>query len=591
MAISVDFQAFVDEVIEKNDIVDIVSQYTKLKRVGNRYQGLCPLHHDKNTPSFSVSADKQLFHCFGCGAGGTVIQFVMAKENLDYTDALNLLAERARVPIPDRRTPSERDAQLKLQEKKEKIYKMNSLAGKFFYDNLLNPKYKFALDYFRNRQLTDDTIRHFGLGYAPDSWTSLIDHLKSEGYTENEIFEAGLSVKRDNGTYFDKFRDRVMFPIIDLRGNVVAFGGRILTDKENSPKYLNSPDTPVYNKSQTLFAMNFAKNSSTNGILLMEGYMDVISLHQAGFTNAVASCGTAFTEQQARVIKKYTDKVILCYDSDEAGQKATYRAADILKTAEIKAKVLTITSGKDPDDFIKKEGKDRFQNLIDNSENITSYKIRKLRENYNLDNPDDKVEFVEKAAQIFSEMKNSVEQEIFVKKIAEEFSISPDSIFAQIRNLEYKTKTKENSRLISNQQREINTKNQHITNPEKLKVFNAEKLLLNLLCDKVVFDRVSPTLNPEDFSTDLHRNLAEIIYSTHKKGEKINPTAIVSSFSPELMGRVSEILADDKNVDDRLRAAAMPYKIIKESLNSKTISDKSDESMLEYFKKLKEEKQ
>ncbi|MBO5506101.1 MAG: DNA primase, partial [Clostridia bacterium] len=397
MAISVDFQAFVDEVIEKNDIVDIVSQYTKLKRVGNRYQGLCPLHHDKNTPSFSVSADKQLFHCFGCGAGGTVIQFVMAKENLDYTDALNLLAERARVPIPDRRTPSERDAQLKLQEKKEKIYKMNSLAGKFFYDNLLNSKYKFALDYFRNRQLTDDTIRHFGLGYAPDSWTSLIDHLKSEGYTENEIFEAGLSVKRDNGTYFDKFRDRVMFPIIDLRGNVVAFGGRILTDKENSPKYLNSPDTPVYNKSQTLFAMNFAKNSSTNGILLMEGYMDVISLHQAGFTNAVASCGTAFTEQQARVIKKYTDKVILCYDSDEAGQKATYRAADILKTAEIKAKVLTITSGKDPDDFIKKEGKDRFQNLIDNSENITSYKIRKLRENYNLDNPDDKVEFVEKA--------------------------------------------------------------------------------------------------------------------------------------------------------------------------------------------------
>jgi len=591
MAISVDFQAFVDEVIEKNDIVDIVSQYTKLKRVGNRYQGLCPLHHDKNTPSFSVSADKQLFHCFGCGAGGTVIQFVMAKENLDYTDALNTLAERARVPIPDRRTPSERDAQLKLQEKKEKIYKMNSLAGKFFYDNLLNSKYKFALDYFRNRQLTDDTIRHFGLGYAPDSWTSLIDHLKSEGYTENEIFEAGLSVKRDNGTYFDKFRDRVMFPIIDLRGNVVAFGGRILTDKENSPKYLNSPDTPVYNKSQTLFAMSFAKNSSTNGILLMEGYMDVISLHQAGFTNAVASCGTAFTEQQARVIKKYTDKVILCYDSDEAGQKATYRAADILKTAEIKAKVLTLTSCKDPDDFIKKEGKDRFQNLIDNSENITSYKIRKLRENYNLNNPDDKVEFVEKAAQIFSEMKNSVEQEIFVKKIAEEFSISPDSIFAQIRNLEYKTKTKENSRLISNQQREINTRNQHITNPEKLKVFNAEKLLLNLLCDKVVFDRVSPTLNPEDFSTDLHKNLAEIIYNTHKNGEKVNPTSIVSSFSPELMGRVSEILADDKNVDDRLRAAAMPYKIIKESLNSKTISDKSDESMLEYFKKLKEEKQ
>ncbi|MBQ7096463.1 MAG: DNA primase, partial [Clostridia bacterium] len=258
---SVDFQDFVDEVLEKNDIVDLISRYVSLKRVGNRFQALCPLHNDKKTPSFSVSPDKQLFHCFGCGAGGTAIHFIMQKENLDFMEAVKFLAERAGVPIPDYRTAAERNRAAQLHEKKKRMYEMNAEAGRFFYAQLNEPKNKAALDYLQGRKLLDATIRRFGLGYAPDSWSALIDYMKEKGYTEEELCEAGLAVKRDNGTVFDKFRDRVMFPILDLRGNVIAFGGRILTDKENAPKYLNSPETLVFKKKDNLFAMNIAKNT------------------------------------------------------------------------------------------------------------------------------------------------------------------------------------------------------------------------------------------------------------------------------------------------------------------------------------------
>ena len=307
MAISSDFQSFIDEVIEKNDIVEIVSEYTKLKRVGSRFQALCPLHNDRKSPSFSVSADKQLFHCFGCGAGGTVINFIMAKENLDFMEAVKLLADRARIPMPDTRSAAQRNEMAKVHDRKQRMYKMNSDAGKFFYSCLNNPKYAYAMEYFKKRNISMQTINSFGLGYAPDSWNMLLNHLKGLGYTESEIAECGLCVKRESdGSCFDKFRDRVMFPIIDLRGNVIGFGGRIINDKNpDAAKYLNSPETLIFKKKENLFAMNFAKNSKEDKLLIMEGYMDVISLHQKGFTNAVASLGTAFTPEQAQIIKRY----------------------------------------------------------------------------------------------------------------------------------------------------------------------------------------------------------------------------------------------------------------------------------------------
>ena len=371
---SVDFQDFIDEVVQKNDIVDLISRYVTLKRVGNRFQALCPLHNDKKTPSFSVSPDKQLFHCFGCGAGGTVINFIMAKENLDFMEA------------------AEKNRAAQIHEKKKRMYEMNAEAARFFFNQLIAPENKHALDYLKDRKLLNSTIKSFGLGYAPDSWSALIDFMKTKGYTDEELVEVGLAVKRDNGTYFDKFRDRVMFPIVDLRGNVIGFGGRILRDKENAPKYLNSPETLIFQKKENLFAMNRAKNTKSGQILAMEGYMDVISLHQNGFDNVVASLGTAFTPQQAELIKRYTDKVVLCYDADEAGQKATDRAGEILREADIKTKVLKITDGKDPDEYIKAKGAGMFQLLVENAESFIEYKVHGIEKKFNLEDPVAKIE-------------------------------------------------------------------------------------------------------------------------------------------------------------------------------------------------------
>lgn len=561
---SVDFQDFIDEVIQKNDIVDLISRYVTLKRVGNRFQALCPLHNDKKTPSFSVSPDKQLFHCFGCGAGGTVIHFIMAKENLDFMEAVKLLAERAGVPVPDQRSAAEKNRAAQIHEKKKRMYAMNAEAARFFFNNLIAPENKKALDYLKNRKLSNATIKNFGLGYAPDSWSTLIDYMKEKGYSEEELAEAGLAVKRENGTFFDKFRDRVMFPIIDLRGNVIAFGGRILSDKENAPKYLNSPETLVFKKKENLFAMNIAKNSKEGQFLLMEGYMDVISLHQNGFDNAVASLGTAFTPQQADLLKRYADKAVLCYDSDEAGQKATQRAGEILREAEIKTKVLKLNEGKDPDEYIKLKGPEMFRFSLDNAESFIEYKIHSIEKKYNLEDTVEKIEFIEQIAKVFANIKNDVEREVYIKKIARETDVSPDNINVRVREIARKSQKIEASRELSREKRQFEERTGGRSDLEKMKLYNAEKLLLNLICEKDVFKAVGNQLSPADFSEGLHRRLAEIIFETLGKGEKINPAAVISLFESSELGLVSEILSDDKNVDNRLEAVKMPLRIVLE---------------------------
>lgn len=559
-----DFDGFIDEIIEKNDIVDVVSRYTTLKRVGNRFQALCPLHNDKKTPSFSVSPDKQLFHCFGCGAGGTVIHFIMAKENLDFMEAVKLLADRAGIPVPDRRSQAERARAAELYEKKKRMYEMNSEAGRFFYRNLISPEHKYALEYLRKRQLSNATIKSFGLGYAPNSWTSLIDYMNEKGYTAAELEEAGLAIKRENGTYFDKFRDRVMFPIMDIRGNVIGFGGRIITDRDDAPKYLNSPETLVFKKKENLFAMNIAKNNKQGQFLIMEGYMDVISLHQNGFSNAVASLGTAFTPQQAEIIKKYADKAVLCYDSDEAGQKAADRAGEILKDAGIRARVLTVTDGKDPDEYIKNKGAGMFQLLIDNAESFIEYKIGKIEKKYNLEDTVEKIEFIEQIAKILANIKKTVEREVYIKKIAKKTDISADSIAAQVENLARRNQMRESAKEMREEKRDFEARTGGRRDLGKMRLYNAEKLMLNLLCEKEVFQLVKNELTANDFSEGLHRRLAEIIFEMQQKGEKVNPLAVISKFGEEDIGRVSEILSDDKNVDNKKIAAQMPLKIIKQ---------------------------
>lgn len=565
VASSSEFQDFVDEVIERNDIVEVVSEYTTLKRVGNRYQALCPLHNDKKTPSFSVSPDKQLFHCFGCGAGGTVIHFIMQKENLDFMDALRTLADRARIPFPEKRSGFERTGQSENNNKRRTIYEMNKKAALFFHHNLKLSENKAALEYLNRRNVSAGTIKSFGMGFASYKRDSLINHLKSLGYKDEEICEAGLSVKRDGEGYYDKFRDRLIFPIIDVRGNVIAFGGRIITDNKNAPKYLNSPDTPAYKKSEHLFAMNIAKNFCSGGILLMEGYMDVVSLHQHGFRNAVASLGTALTERQARLIKRYTKRVVLCYDSDEAGRKAAIRAGDILYSIGVKVSVLAVNNGKDPDEFINKRGAEAFKMLIDEAKGLIEYKISEIEREYNLENPEQKLEFIERAAEIFALVDNEVERELYIKRFAVRFDITVGSVMSLAENTRRKQMKISSEREKRSERISYERRTGGRRDLEYMKVFNAEKLLLSLMCDKNAFMAIKNEISPKDFSDELHISLAEKIYNNYKENGLINISDILSKFNEkDEIGRISEILSDDKNVEDKRMAVKRPLEIIKQ---------------------------
>ena len=418
--------------------------------------------------------------------------------------------------------------------------------------------------------------------------------MAAKGYTAQELEETGLAVKRDNGTYFDKFRDRVMFPIIDIRGNVIGFGGRIMKDKDNAPKYLNSPETLIFKKKENLFAMNRAKNSKDGKFLLMEGYMDVISLHQSGFDNAVASLGTAFTPQQAEILKKYADKAVLCYDSDEAGQKATDRAGEILREAGIKGKVLTINSGKDPDEYINSKGAEMFRVLIDNAESFIEYKIHKIEGQYNLDDTVEKIEFIEQIAKVLAGIANRVEREVYIKQISRRTDISVDSITAQVDSSLRKLQVREKAKEERSEKRDYEQRTGGRKDLDKMRLFNAEKLMLNLICEKEVFDRVSQRISAEDFTEGLHRELARVIYGIYEKGERVNPISVISMLGEENIGRVSDILSDDKNVDNKKTAAVMPLKIMEEyklRRQEESSADSGDTAKLqEIMEQLKKDK-
>ena len=565
-----DFQSFVDEVIDKNDITEVISEYAKVKRVGTRFAALCPLHNDKKSPSLSISPDKQLFHCFGCGAGGNVIHFIMAAEHLDFMDALKLLADRAKMEVPEfGKSSSKKDS----TDKKQLIYAINSEAARYFYSNLAGNKGTDALAYLKNRGIKNSTIKMFGLGYAPEGWTSLIDHLKSKGYSEHEVYEAGLAKMRDNGTYYDAFYDgRVMFPIINVQGNIIGFGGRIMTDRSNTGKYLNSPETLVFKKKENLFGINLAKNDKSGRLLLMEGYMDVISLHQEGITNAVASLGTAFTEQQAKIVKRYGGKAVLCYDSDEAGKKATIRAGEILTSCDIKTKVLTIVGGKDPDEFVRTKGGDMFRVLIEGAKPFIEYRIDEIQKQYiptdaeNTDfyDPEDKLEFTEAAAKILAEIKNPVEYEIYAKRVAEKTGISVDTINASVLNIRRGIEREKERREEGEMRRRSNASAR--ASGVDAKIFNAEQLLLSLLCDKAVYKIVSDkAVGPNHFSVPLHRKLAEIIFNMFDSFGSADVNRILESFDENDRGNVAKILLDDKNVMVTSKACLQPLEILIEA--------------------------
>lgn len=416
---------FLQELKFKTDIEDIISTYVTLKKRGNTSVGLCPFHNEK-TPSFTVYNDTQSFYCFGCGAGGDAIGFIRKIENLDYIDAVKLLAQRAGMQMPQDGFDDS------ISKKRRRILEINRESAKFFHSYMMSEQGRVGLEYFLNRGLTKKTITKFGLGYAPDSWDSLLKHLKSLGYGIGEMVDAGVVKVGRNNNYYDTFKNRVMTPIIDVRGNVIAFGGRVLDDSK--PKYVNTSDTLVYKKTNELFALNLAKDSGKDTLILCEGYMDVISMHQAGFTNAVAGCGTALTSEQVRLISRYANEVILAYDADEAGQKAVHKAMNLFKTTDVKIKVPKFVGGKDPDEIIKKLGRDKFKGMLEGATNDTEFALLEIKDKYDISTTQGKIDFVGDALKVIASLQ-PVEQDLYLSRISNELSIEKSSLKLQLSTI------------------------------------------------------------------------------------------------------------------------------------------------------------
>lgn len=414
---------YVEEVVRRNDITDVVGSYVQLRHRGRTHTGLCPFHSEK-TPSFVVYPETQSFYCFGCGAGGDVITFIKKISNLDYVEAVKLLAGRAGMPLPE-----EDD---KVGRLRSRVLGINRAAARFFYEQLNadTEEAKAARAYWRGRGLSDSTIRRFGLGYAPNDFSAMRRHLRGLGFSEEEMLASGIVKRSEKGNVYDAFRGRVMTPIFDLRGNVIAFGGRVLGDEK--PKYINSPETLVYKKSKAMFALNIAKKEPSRRYILCEGYMDVISLHQAGFNTAVAACGTALTPDQVRMLGEYADEVVLCYDSDEAGQKATARSLGLFAESPVKVSVLNIPGAKDPDEFIKKYGKERFESLLNGTANAIEYKLAKVREKYDLGRPADRVEYIKDAIKLLAGKVTPTERDVYAGRLAEETDVAKSAVLAQL---------------------------------------------------------------------------------------------------------------------------------------------------------------
>lgn len=484
----------IEKVKEENDIVDVISDVVRLKRSGRNYSGLCPFHHEK-TPSFSVSQDKQIFKCFGCGETGNVISFVMKNKSMTFPEAVGYLADRANITLEFE------DKKLsRIQRKKENIYKINTLMGRYYYNNL--SKNKIAKEYFFRRGITENILKKFGLGYSMDGWQNAVNYLKRLGINEELMLETGFVIKSDKGRIYDRFRNRVMFPVFDHNGKVIGFGGRVLDDSK--PKYLNSPETILFQKGTNLYGLNFAiKGGLLNKeVIMVEGYMDCISLHQYGITNAVASLGTALTEKQSRLLKRYVDKVIIAYDADMAGQMATLRGLEILKEAGLEVSVLNIPMGKDPDEFIRANGKDAFLSLVKNSEKLMDYKLRKAKEGLNFSNSKDIDSYSQRLVDIFKFL-DPLERSVYIKKVAEDTKFSEQAL---IDLLNKKLPMDNKNEYKMNNMKEYGTK----LNIEPIYI-KWERSVLKLLCKDKWHKDIKNSLTEDDFIDETHKELMKLI--------------------------------------------------------------------------------
>ena len=508
----------IDEVISRNDIVDVISGYIKLKKSGSSYVGLCPFHNEKS-PSFSVSGTRQLYHCFGCGVGGNVITFVMEYENFTFLEAVKLLADRAGIELPQQESSSEERAN---RDIKVKLLEINKIAATYYFRQLKTPQGKLGLDYLVKRNLTAETINRFGLGYATQSTGELYRMLKEKGYSDDLLKESGLFTY-ERGIH-EKFWNRVIFPIMDINNKVIGFGGRVMGDAK--PKYLNSPETRLFDKSRNLYGLNIARTSRKPNIIICEGYMDVISMHQAGFNQAVASLGTALTPGHARLLKRYTDNVLITYDSDEAGVKAALRAIPLLKEAGLSTKVINMRPYKDPDEFIKALGAEAFQERIDKAQNSFMYEIEIIEKKYDRHDPEEATSFEREVAGKLVGFKEKLERDNYLKAVCHEFSISREGMEQMVSRLGNK------EGIISRDDNKPKASSQ----PKKKKedgVRQAEKILLTwIIDDEEVFHKVAKYIQPKDFIDPLLRDVAEKLYAQFEQG-RVNPAAIINTYETE----------------------------------------------------------
>ena len=531
----------IEEVRSSNDIVDVISQYVVLKRSGRNFFGLCPFHKEKS-PSFSVSRDKQIFHCFGCGVGGNVIHFVSKIENINFIETMQLLAERANITLPVLESSSEDNKTLEL---KTKLYKINELTAKFYHENLYGPNAKIAQEYVKKRKLDNKTLKKFQIGYSCN-YNELYKHLKEHGFTDEEMIESNLICRNPNGQMVDRFRNRLMFPIQDIKNRTIAFGGRVLDDQK--PKYINSPEGLVYSKGRNLYGMNLAKNSGKKEIIIVEGYMDAVSLHQRGIENVVASLGTSMTEAQGRLLTRYSEKVIIGYDSDGAGQTATMRGLEILNNMGCDLRILQMEGAKDPDEFVVKYGSGRFNMLVNEAISLVEFKIKILKNNMNIQNTNDKIKFLNEIAKILSKIPSKLEQEVYIEKISKEYNISKEAIYAQINKLTY-TNTKgakvlESPKII---------KKAEITNTADINVatIKREKILIWLLINspEKTYNAIKDTILPENVKIEQNRKIVTKLYEEYKNGNS-NINNLLDILEESDVSYVTGIMAENLEITD-----------------------------------------
>lgn len=579
---------FLDRLRANNDIVSVISPYVELRRRGKNLVGLCPFHNEK-TPSFTVYPESQSFYCFGCGAGGEIISFVRRIENLDFYEAVKSLADKSGMAMPEDGYDDS------LLVKRKRIFEMNKEAARFFHETLMSEQGKTALNYYLSRGYTMSTIRHFGLGYAPDGWRGLLNYLHGLGYSYEEIYEADLAKKSNkNGkiNYYDNFRNRVMVPIINVRGQIVAFGGRVLDDSK--PKYVNTSDTLVYKKSLGVFALNFAKNENDGSLLIVEGYMDVIALHQAGFTNAVAALGTAFTPEMAKLLSRYASEILLCFDNDDAGQKATKRAIETFGSVGMRVKVIRMSGGKDPDEIIKKYGPEKFRSFITGAANDIEYKILEQKSRFDIDSSDGKLGFLKAVAEILAATDDIIARDVYASKISSELGVGKDNLMLQINALVRKrrrTDRKAEIRAVPKITSAVADK----VNPQKskhLKAAKAEEMLISsLMRNPDYWQKLKGSISPDDFVTDFNRRVFVKIAQRLDSGQNTDFGSIADQdFSLDEINSLKAIEMQSDKLRHSVKECLDCIAVIKTEKQKSTQlavepSQMSDEEFMRLFKK------